>query len=241
MTDAPRRGYLLLGTEPELDCLRGAAAERALRAADWVVQLTPFKGHCMEYANVVLPMAAFTETAGTLVNCEGRRQAFQAATAPRGEARPGWKILRVLGNLFDRPGFDYVSAGEVAAEVAFGDSEPSARPKQLRWPATVVASESLQRIVDVPLYATDPVVRHAPALRATADNPPPALRARTEVLERCGLRAGERAVVHANGSGVSLEVVADERVPGDCVYVPSGYSETYALDGPGDVRVEPAS
>ena len=35
---------------------------------------------------------------------------------PLGETRPGWKVLRVLGNMLGLPGFEYETAGEVLAD-----------------------------------------------------------------------------------------------------------------------------
>ena len=36
---------------------------------------------------------------------------------PYGEARPAWKVLRVLGNLFHCEGFDYQNAHEIHDKV----------------------------------------------------------------------------------------------------------------------------
>ncbi len=108
--------YILLGTEAELDCLEGKAARRALHAADFVVQISAFKSESvMQYADVLLPMAAFAESAGTYINCEGRVQAGYAAANPQGESRPAWKILRVMGNFLNCSGFDYVTLADVTA------------------------------------------------------------------------------------------------------------------------------
>ena len=63
-----------------------------------VVTLSPFKTN-LDFSDVLLPIAPFTETAGTFINAEGRIQSFHAAVKPLGEARPAWKVLRVLGNL----------------------------------------------------------------------------------------------------------------------------------------------
>lgn len=118
MLDQHLRGYLLAGFEPEFDCADGAAAAAALAAAQCVVVLTPYVTDVMrDYADVILPLAAFTETGGSFVNGEGRWQTFEGALKPAGEARPGWKILRVLANLLDLPGFDYDDVAAVRGEL----------------------------------------------------------------------------------------------------------------------------
>ena len=103
MLASPRKAYVLLNAEPELDMHDPVQAIRAMHAADMVVALSAYKHHAAEYADVLLPIAPFTETSGTFVNSEGRAQSFRGAVKPLGEARPAWKVLRVLGNLLKSP------------------------------------------------------------------------------------------------------------------------------------------
>ena len=122
-----RRTYLLMGVEPELDCWDSASALQALNSASTVVTITPFITDAMkQYASVLLPSGTFGETSGTYVNVEGRWQHFTGMTKPAGESRPGWKILRVLGNLCGLAGFEYLSSEEVGEELrkAVGDLKP---------------------------------------------------------------------------------------------------------------------
>ena len=131
MVEAPRRAYVLLGVEPELDCWNGAAALHALQGAEFVVALAPYASAASKsYARVILPVATFAETSGTYVNVEGRWQSFPGASKPFGDARPAWKVLRVLGNLCGVSGFEYVSSEETLAEVrgACGEIQPDNTP-----------------------------------------------------------------------------------------------------------------
>src|SRR5437773_4489590 len=98
----PRRAYFLLHAEPEFDCANPVAARAALEKAELVVVMSPFK-HGTAYADVLLPIAPFTETAGTFINCEGRAQSFRGVVRPQGDARPAWKVLRVLGTMLQLP------------------------------------------------------------------------------------------------------------------------------------------
>ena len=104
---APRKAYVLLGCEPDVDAANGAQARATLEGAEFVVALNAFDGQVQAYADVILPITPFSETAGSFVNTEGRLQTFAAAVKPRGEARPAWKVLRVLGNLLEVAGFDF--------------------------------------------------------------------------------------------------------------------------------------
>ncbi|HID48884.1 MAG TPA: NADH-quinone oxidoreductase subunit G, partial [Chromatiales bacterium] len=88
--------YMVFGVEPEYDCASPGAALAAMEAADFVVSLSAFATDRMRgYADVILPISLFAETGGTFVNAEGNWQSFEGAVSPPGEARPGWKVLRV--------------------------------------------------------------------------------------------------------------------------------------------------
>src|SRR5882724_900332 len=116
MVEQPRKAYLLWNLEPEYDHANPAAAMRALAAADTVVAFTSFRNGALEYADAILPIAPFTETSGTFVNCEGRAQSFNGSVLPFGDARPGWKVLRVIATALGLPGFEYDTPEAVRAQ-----------------------------------------------------------------------------------------------------------------------------
>ena len=246
MARAGLKGYVLLGVEPELDCLNGARAVGAMNAADFVVMLTSFKpsphqSGAVEYADVWLPLASFAETEGTHVNAEGRAQSFGVAVNPKGDARPGWKILRVLANHLNLPGFDQMTIAEVRKEIPIESPQPVARLSRLPGAAkpdgmTLVAGQ-VMRIADVPPYAVDAITRRAPALLATSDNLPPAARLNAKQAGEFGLSEGEVARWIMQDGETRLPVVFDERVPGGCVLIASGYAETAPLGAHGPVSV----
>jgi NADH-quinone oxidoreductase subunit G len=178
----PLKAYLLFGVEPEHDGLDGALAVTALRAADSVVLCTAFMpaagSRAADYADVLLPIAAYTENEGTVVNIAGRAQSFNAAVPPPGEARPGWKVLRVLGNRLRLSGFEQNTVDEARAELDLANARAG------EWQGAsfggtleiALTPDQLYRLAEVPMYAVDAFTRRAPALQATADNPPPAAR-----------------------------------------------------------------
>ncbi|MDJ0955591.1 MAG: NADH-quinone oxidoreductase subunit NuoG [Arenicellales bacterium] len=240
MVRQPLRAYLLLSVEPSLDCIDGHAASLAMEGADCVVALSAFDIRDQVSADVLLPIAPFSETAGTFVNCEGRAQNVAAAVAPLGEARPAWKVLRVLGNLFDIQGFDYITAEQVREEVNWQapthfDIE---NVLQLSAPSkNTEANTGLERISDVPLYRVDGLVRRADALQATTDTPPAMAWMEIGQAQRIGLQDGDRVSVRANGGESRLTVKIDSRVPTGCVYIPSGYEQTVQLGSTPVVKV----
>lgn len=221
----PRQGYLLFGWEPEYDTSNPRETRSALQAADFVVACTQYRGVGLEQcADVLLPIGAFTETSGTYVNLNGTWQSVRGVSKPFGEARPGWKVLRVLGNQLDLDGFDYISSEEIREELhellehqgAQAESSKQQLP-ELAWEP----SEGLQRIGDVPLYALDPLVRHAAPLQATPEAGDASVRICAALAERLGVSEDDYIVAGQGEVRVELPLIIDERVPDGCVWLSS--------------------
>jgi len=231
MLEAPRKAYVLLGVEPELDCWDGAAALKALQAAEWVVSLSPFASAASKtYAHVVLPVATFAETSGSYVNAEGLWQSFSGASKPFGEARPAWKVLRVLGNLAGVAGFDYVSSEEIRAEAENACAQ--VRPDNtLDSGKSLVPfkSKGLYRVAEVPIYATDSLVRRAQSLQLSPLARPVEVRLHPDVARDLGVAEREQVQVRQNGAAVDLPLVLDESVPRGCAWIPAGLYASVAL------------
>jgi NADH-quinone oxidoreductase subunit G len=120
---------------------------------------------------VLLPISTFVETSGTYVNLEGLWQSFAGAAKPLGEARPGWKVLRVLGTLAGLSEFDYQSSEEVREELRARCADIAAGSYQGTHKVTgeVKAAAGEARVVDVPMYAIDAVLRRSPSLQRTRE------------------------------------------------------------------------
>ena len=180
MLQTPLRAYLLFGgLEPSIDALDPESL-RTLAKAELVVAVTPFASEELKrIAHVLLPMGTFAETSGTYVNCEGLWQSQTGAAAPVGEARPGWKVLRVLGNLLGLEGFDYQSSEDVLREVreACAAVKPAGYQgaHAVRRAADAIDGAAGSPLVDVPMYQTDAVVRRAPSLQKTREGRTPAM------------------------------------------------------------------
>ena len=233
--------YLLLGFEPDLDCYDSSAARGALDSAQFVVALNAFVTDSLRaVADVILPITPFTETAGTFVNAEGSWQSFTACVEPMGDARPAWKVLRVLGNLFDVDGFEQVSCEEVREEIARACSETNIG-WTWRCPDSLAAdSEGPTRIGLVPIYAVDALVRRAEPLQQTADAQVVAVSVNSTTAQGLGLSEGQTALIRQGDAQVELMVAIDDNVAEGCAVVPSAISETAAL-GPsfGSIEIKP--
>lgn len=230
MLTQPMKALLLLNVEPALDTADAAATGAALKQAGLVVSLSPFADVAEDVADVMLPIAPFTETAGCFVNAEGRMQSFHGVVKPLGETRPAWKVLRVLGNLLALPGFDQETAEEVRAE-ALGDVStlPARLNNHTDAAIDTTAAHGLQRVADVPLYATDPIVRRAESLQRTADARAPVAHLPTALWQRLALQSGDRVLVTQGTTAQVLPAALDASLASDAVRIPAGHPDTTAL------------
>ncbi|SPC05948.1 NADH-quinone oxidoreductase subunit NuoG [Cupriavidus taiwanensis] len=244
MLATPRKAYILLNTEPEFDAADPRQALAALAQAGTVVVLSPFRSEAaMQYADVILPVTPFTETAGTFVNCEGKPQSFNGVVRALGESRPGWKVLRVLGNLLDVTGFDYETAESVRAEVLSAPVEAqldNATDAPIRVAAA--AANGIERIADVPIYHADPIVRRAESLQLSAA----ARRAMqialpADLFASLGIQSGDPVRVTQGQGSVVLPAVLEATLPANTVRVPAATPAAMSLGAMfGTVTVEKA-
>ncbi len=244
MLELPRRAYLILNAEPDFDCHDPRTAMKAMDGADLVVALASYRSFAADYADVLLPVAPFTETSGTFVNCEGRMQSFNGVVKPLGEARPAWKVLRVLGNLMSLPGFDYESTEPIRDAACRPEAVAEKLDNRLNGLALRLdpaGGEELQRIADVPIYFGDPIVRRAASLQRTRDALPARAWVGSLLAQKLGVKAGERVRVRQGDGEALVEIAIDGRLPEGCVRLAAAHRHTAGL-GPmfGPVSVERA-
>ena len=241
MLEQVRNLYLCVGVEPEMDVADPALLASALKGAQVVALSSYASPWLLEHADVLLPIAAFAETSGTFVNVEGGAQSFQGVAAPQGEARPGWKVLRVLGNLTDLEGFEYVDSTEVRDEVlaaCAGLTPDNAVGAAVGVPVEFRSSD-WERIGGVPMYRIDAITRRAHALQLTPDAWGSSARLSAQSAQTLGL--GDDAAVRITQGEASAEfaVRIDDAVPDGCVWLPTAVPGSEALGcGFGPVSVE---
>lgn len=230
----PLKAYLLLGVEAELDTHDPQQALAALKSAELVVAMSPYQhAGALDYAHVLLPVAPFTETAGTFVSTEGRVQDFQGVVRPLGETRPAWKVLRVLGNLLGLDGFEQDSAEEVRREALGERRVDTLLDNRLNDAAldalAPAATEGIQRIAEVPIYAADAIVRRSRPLQLTRDAAPPVAWMNRALAAKLGLQDGDRVRVRQGHGDAVLAASIDDRLPDNCMRVAAARLETAAL------------
>lgn len=246
MLEIPRKAYLLLNIEPELDCQHAALAKAAMEKAECVVALTSFKSQALENADILLPIAPFTETSGTYMSMEGRVQSFAAAVKPFGECRPAWKVLRVLANTLGLQGFDFETSEEVKDQLFEGEKPSTVvwrslnnNLKELVEIQVNIKHDGLQRIGEVPQNESDPIVRRAASLQKTKYNIRPMARMRAEQMAALGLVEGDIVLAKQDKGSAVLKVKLDNHVAMGCVRVAASHELTTSLgDLMGDITLE---
>ena len=234
MIAQPRKAYVLLGVEPELDTGNASQAMAAMKQAEFVVALSPYQHGALEYAHALLPIAPFTETSGTFVSTEGRVQSFTGVVLPLAETRPAWKVLRVLGNLLGVSGFDFDSS-EAVRKAVLAAGEVAARLGNRLQGAPVAAGISttagIERIGEVSGYQADAIVRRAASLQMTRLGAAPDAAMNGDLFAKLGLRDGDSVKITQGGGSAVLAAQRDDRLPADCIRVAAGHALTAGLGG----------
>jgi NADH-quinone oxidoreductase subunit G len=216
-----KKALLMLNIDPGLDCATPVPAGK------FIVNLTSFKS---DIGDVLLPIAPFTETSGTFVNTEGRAQGFHAAVRPLGEARPAWKVLRVLGTMLGLPGFEFETSEQVR-DACLGGRDIS---KLLSNDISEVKADQktvqgIQRIADVPIYFADPLARRSPPLQKTRDARAPKAWLNAKLLGQLKLTSGEKIKITQEKGEAVLATALDDKLPDGCVRVAAGHPSTAGL------------
>lgn len=223
------KGYFLLNVEPGYDFSNPSRARQSMLAAEFVVSMTAFMHESIqEYADVILPIGLFAETSGTYINVNQIWQSVTGAIAPVGEARPAWKVLRVLGNLFHLAGFDFDSSEEVLQALKTEASIATPVKSNFYYPESLpVHPATLTRIGEWPLYRSDTMVRHADALQkcAAADS----VHIRMHPITADSLQLGDVATVSQGDIEITLPLQRDTRIAEDAVWVANAFPETVDL------------
>lgn len=233
LTDKKLAACLLLNIEPDTDAANAKALLATLDQADFVVSVSAYDSASLKaVADVLLPAAGFMETSGTYVNVEGFWQSFKGIIKAKGESRPAWKILRVLGNLAGVDGFDYMSSDDVKKEVraqcesielsnAIDGAGIDDHVSVVDAPAINLSdTPALYRSSDVPMYAGDAVLRRASSLQQTVDAQTICLRLNSAEAERQSLTGASSVTVKQGDNSAVLPLVIDDTIPDASAWIP---------------------
>jgi NADH-quinone oxidoreductase subunit G len=241
-TNPDAQAMILMNLEPHLDC---ADAGAFLKPAEFVVALTPYRSAVESVATVMLPVAPFSETPGSFISAEGRLQTFNPVVKPLGQARPAWKVLRMIadGANVSALDFDSIEAVRIAALAQIGNIESGLSNQtraQMSSPIDLPNGnkKTLEHIVEVPIHSVDMVTRRALALQETADAAAPSARMHADTLAALNLVAGEIATLRGTSGAVQLPIMMDASVPRGAVRIAAAHHSSAVLAAASSVTVE---
>ena len=213
--------YILHGIEPEADCLDPAGAIASLTAADFVVVCNPFVTATMKsYANIILPIATFAETAGSYINCEGKMQQFRPALEPVAESKPAWKVYRVLAELLGVPGADFESCHDITQHIVKNMPKPVAQS----WQAVtaVEANSGSHRIGHWPAMCIDPLVRRSEALQATLEQNVGYVKLNSAFAKAKNIAEGQKITLEQSEYRGKYICIYDDNIAGEDIWLATG-------------------
>lgn len=244
-----RKAYILYNVEPEYDFANPNLVRKALKKAEFVLSFSPYLSEdLLEHASVILPITPVFEMSGTFINLENKIQPFEAATLPYQESRPGWKVLRVLGNFFKLSGFEYGSASEITQEFKSVKQEELNKDSLLITRLNDIVLKPLHislnndefiKLVEWPIYRCDNLVRRSQALQETETNLSLNAFVNSAMIDKFRWGEGQEVKISANGEALVLKVMIDNRLCDQTILIPAGYKETAILNFiPGKVSVK---
>ncbi|MCW8929092.1 MAG: NADH-quinone oxidoreductase subunit NuoG [Gammaproteobacteria bacterium] len=240
------KGYILYGIEADYDLEKPAQAKNALLNADFVISMTSYVTDEMkEHSDVLLPISTVTEASGSLINVDGTLQSFSAVSKANGQSKPGWKVLRVMGNLFNIDGFDYQSSEDVINELIANYDlkdnriESTKEMNQVEWacPENISSQSSgskgsdIQRIAELAIHRVDAVTRRAIALQESQDGQVAFAKINSALAKKLKLEDEQIATAKQGDNTADITVRIDDRVSDNCVYLPAGIAAASLLGG----------
>lgn len=227
--NAKLKGYFLMAAEPGFDFANPYGARQSMLAAEFVVMLSAYKHESMlDYADVILPIAPFAETSGTYINVDNKWQTVKGALSPHAEARPAWKVLRVLGNLLHCHNFEYTSTEDILSEIKSIAAMTMEHEYTPYYPESLpLINQTLVRVGEWPLYRNDAIVRNSKELQLCAASETACIRIHPATADR--LKLEEIATVSQGDIEITLPLKRDERIAADVVWVANAMPETVDL------------
>jgi NADH-quinone oxidoreductase subunit G len=243
--DGSKKAVVLYQVEPSMDLANPAMAKEALLQAQTVIAISSFiSDDLLDLADVILPITPYTEQAGTYINIVGDVQTVQASVRPLGQARPGWKVLRVLGDLLKLDGFQFNAVDEVMNAALGGLDIPASlsNKTQVSLAQGQTSSTGIERVADLPIYFTDAIVRRAPSLHLTVDSKN-AMKAglSADLFAKFDLKEGDAIKVTQGSHSVVLPATLQKGLAAGVVRIATGTPVSAELESSfGELIVERA-
>ena len=239
MLSTPLNAYLLWDIEPEFDLANPSLAMQTLSAADSVVAVSSFASEGLKTsADVILPLAPLAESEGVFYTFDGQLFEAEVAVKASGNARPGWKILRRLGEELELDGFAQVDIASLRDEMLAEISGTAFSTGDAELPETGAGAD-LHRVGEVAMYAVDALCRRSDYLQQTVHAESAFVGMNPDDAGSKGLEEGRQVKVSQGDNSVMLELRVFARLPAGAVWLKSGTGAGSALgDSFGPISVE---
>ncbi len=231
MLSEPLKAYVVLHAEPHLDSDDGYQALSVLKTARFSVAMTPYRSEAQKWADIILPISPFTETSGTFINAQGVPQSFKCTVDPFKKTKPAWKILCALAKSLGFSDFNYETSESVRDSI-FNDYQINSHLSNKIKSRIGITKPNLgfERITNVPIYRSDPIVRRSRPLQKTKDAQMPLLRLNKRTLKYLSLPDHIKRVKLSNSRQcIELDITVDESVPDRGLWIPATYPEVMPI------------
>lgn len=239
--DSSCRAFILHGVEVERDCVNASQALEVLKSAECVIAMTPYHNDVMlDYADFILPTTPPSEMHGTLVNAMGQWQSFKPASVAHGQAKPAWKIFRVLAHFLDIAGCDFDDTSEIIKKCQVKNTLSQENIVDIVVPEASAWPGGLRRYGAWPSYSTDATCRSAQALQEKqAIQIPVGAHLHPQTAKAHHVKAGDMLLLKQNNQVLHLPCLVSDRVAPNTVHLPSGctYSSGFG-NGFGPIHIE---
>jgi NADH-quinone oxidoreductase subunit G len=241
MFDNIDASFMLINAEPNLDFSITEKVKKLINSKG-VIALTSYKSAVSEFADVMLPIATYMETEGSYINMEGLVQHAGQVVEPPGEARPIWKILRVLGSFFSIKDFDFNTLKEVRSKLIpelIVEKKIQIKPfsitniKKENLPAHLEFDYNSEIFNYFPIYLSDLIVRRAPSLQKTKQAQKPKALINSKDFEVNNLSEGSIVEIVLTTSSQIYQFVCeeDDNVAIGTVAIACGHFESKNVSG----------
>lgn len=216
-----------------IDFYHYSELKNSLNSAKFVIGFQSFiTEEDKNYYDIILPLATSFESPGTFINIENEWQSFAQGCAPHYMSKEGWKILTKLrliqGGSVERS-LDYLDIlNEVDSVIRDNKSHVKNKLDDLNI-KKISSNRSLTRCGGTSSYYIDNIVRRAPSLNLV--NPIKNLvSVNKKTLEKNNIDLSKNKVIVKQEENTLLaELVIDENVSDDCIYIINSNKEHYDL------------
>jgi len=205
----------------------------ALQKLECLVVLDLFPTATAQLAHIVLPAVAAPEKSGSFTTTDNRTQCFTAAATAPGEARPDYIIL---GDLYAR-----LTGGAIPSLAALQQEIAPVAKQRLECPVLAFVAPQAHAAGSMTLLVA-PFLRHNGSYTSWSANNllvanGATIRLGVSDATRLGVADGDKVVVTASGTSVTLPVQLQQEMPAGLAVVPSHFPAS----GISSLMVKPAA